>query len=92
MSLHRLPAHDEQRIFDRLAVAGFRLTGDEARPLEAFADSGRVTIRWVCPECGCGVFGTGKPSDGTHRVQAGTLSDTSWLRPTKHFWVRSKQP
>jgi hypothetical protein len=27
-----------------------------------------------------------------YRVRAGTLDDTSWLRPTKHFWVRSKQP
>src|SRR5215469_9504852 len=51
-----------------LAVAGFRLTGDEPRPLEGIADSGRVNVRWVCPECGCGVFGTGKPSDGMHRV------------------------
>jgi hypothetical protein len=27
-----------------------------------------------------------------HRVRAGTLDDTSWLRPTMHFWTRSKQP
>jgi hypothetical protein len=26
------------------------------------------------------------------RVRAGTLDDTSWLRPTAHFWTRSKQP
>ena len=25
------------------------------------------------------------------RVRAGTLDDTSWLRPTMHFWARSKQ-
>lgn len=25
-------------------------------------------------------------------VRAGTLDDTSWLRPTVHFWTRSKQP
>jgi len=75
-----------------LAVAGFRLIGDEPRPLEAIADSGRVTVRRVCPECGCWLFSTGKPGDGLHRVRAGTLDDTSWLRPTKHFWVRSKQP
>jgi hypothetical protein len=71
-----------------LAVAGFRLTGDEPRPLEAIADSGRVKIRWVCPECGCWLFSTGS----LHRVRAGTLDDTSWLRQTKHFWVRNKQP
>jgi len=25
-------------------------------------------------------------------VRAGTLDDTSWVRPTAHFWTRSKQP
>jgi hypothetical protein len=75
-----------------LAVAGFRLTGDEPKPLESIADSGRVKVRWVCPECGCWLFSTGKPGDGLHRVRAGTLDDTSWLCPTMHFWTRNKQP
>jgi len=26
------------------------------------------------------------------RVRGGTLDDTSWLRPTRHIWTRSKQP
>jgi hypothetical protein len=25
-------------------------------------------------------------------VRAGTLDDTSWLKPTAHIWTRSKQP
>jgi hypothetical protein len=25
-------------------------------------------------------------------VRAGSLDDTSWLRPTRHLWTRSKQP
>jgi hypothetical protein len=25
-------------------------------------------------------------------MRAGTLDDTSWLRPTAHFWIRNKQP
>jgi hypothetical protein len=75
-----------------LAIAGFRLTGDEPQPLESIADSGRVKIRWVCPECGCWLFSTGKPGDGLYRVRGGTLDDTSRLRPTMHFWTRSKQP
>jgi hypothetical protein len=25
-------------------------------------------------------------------VRAGSLDDTSWLRPTAHIWTRSKQP
>jgi hypothetical protein len=66
--------------------------GGEPQSLKGIADSGRVKIRWVCPECGCWLFSTGKPGDGLFRVRVGTLDDTSWPRPTKHFWVRSKQP
>jgi hypothetical protein len=68
-----------------LAVAGFRLTGGEPRPLEAIADSGRVKVRWVCPTCGCWLFSTGKPGDGLFRVRIGTLDDTSWPHPKMHF-------
>jgi hypothetical protein len=42
------------------------------------------------PECGTRV--TSHPRDGGARVQAGTLDDTSRLRPTQHIWTRSKQP
>jgi hypothetical protein len=32
------------------------------------------------------------PEDVRLISRAGTLDDTSWLRPTAHFWTRSKQP
>jgi len=68
----------------------FRMTGAEPRSLQRKADSGRVNTRLVCPSCGSWVVGT--PRDGVIRVRAGTLDDTSWLRPTRHIWTRSKQP
>lgn len=68
----------------------FRLTAGEPRPLQRIAASGRVAIRLVCPDCGVWVCGT--PREGMVRVRAGTLDDTSWLRPTRHIWTRSKQP
>ena len=70
--------------------SAFRLSGIELRPLQRTADSGRVNTRLVCPECGSWVCGT--PRGGVVRVRAGTLDDTSWLRPTQHIWTRSKQP
>jgi hypothetical protein len=33
-----------------------------------------------------------EPPGYTRIVRAGTLDDTSWVRPTTHFWTRSKQP
>jgi hypothetical protein len=75
-----------------VADAAFRLTGIEPRALQSIADSGRVKVRLVCPECGCWICGTPEPATGVRRVRSGTLDDTSWLRPTVHFWTRSKQP
>ena len=69
---------------------GFRLMGVAPRPLQRTTDSGRVATRLVCPECGSWICGMPGP-DGTRRVRAGTLDDTSWVRPTEHFWTRSKQ-
>ncbi|HEU0156049.1 MAG TPA: GFA family protein [Stellaceae bacterium] len=72
--------------------AAFRLSGVEPRALASIAASGRTKVRLVCPECGCWICGNPHPDTGLRRVRAGTLDDTSWLRPTAHFWVRSKQP
>jgi hypothetical protein len=51
-----------------------------------------VTIWWVCPECGSWICAGPRPVSTVRNVRAGTLDDTSWLRPTVHFWTRSKQP
>jgi len=68
---------------------GFRLTGIEPRQLRRMADSGRINVRLVCPECGSWVCSM--PREGVMRFRGGTLDDTSWLRPTRHIWTRSKQ-
>jgi hypothetical protein len=71
-------------------AGAFRLTGIEPRQLQRTADSGRINIRLVCPDCGTWICGM--PRDGVQRIRAGTLDDTAWLRPTRHVWTRSKQP
>src|SRR5262249_40995256 len=62
----------------------------EPRQFQRTADSGRVNVRLVCPECGSWICGM--PRDGVVRVRGGTLDDISWLRPTRHIWTRRKQP
>ena len=42
------------------------------------------------------MFGNPRPGTDfpgmTRVVRGGTLDDTSWLRPSAHFWIRSAQP
>ena len=92
LPLPGLPTFDWKRVLLGVVVPeeGFRLTGIEPRRLQRTADSGRVNTRLVCPESGSWICGL--PEDGVVRVRGGTLDDTSWLRPTRHIWVRRKQP
>ncbi len=68
----------------------FRMTQGELKPVERQGDSGRTVARLVCPDCGSWISNGPRP-DG-RRVRVGTLDDTSWVKPTVHFWTRSKQP
>jgi hypothetical protein len=68
----------------------FKMSGIEPRSLLRTAESGRNNTRLVCPECATWI--SGLPRDGVVRVRGGTLDDTSWLRPTRHFWTSKKQP
>ena len=75
----------------------FRSTGGEARSVfGGVALSGRVKQRRVCPDCGTWVFGDprrrGTGTALTRAVRAGTLDDTSWVRPTHHLFTRNAQP
>ena len=76
--------------------AAFRLTSGEPRTIDRLADSGRMTTRWLCPDCACWVCSAptpgAEPGQMVRRVRGGTLDDTSWLRPTAHFWTRSQLP
>jgi hypothetical protein len=69
----------------------FRFVRGEPKAVQRLADSGRETIWWICPECGSWVCAA-RPGATVRNVRGGTLDDTSWLRPTVHFWTRSKQP
>jgi hypothetical protein len=68
----------------------------ETRCFERPAVSGRTVTRWVCAACGTWVCNGAEPGTAPLgafvAVRAGTLDDTSWLRPTAHFWTRSAQP
>lgn len=74
-----------------VASEAFRLIKGEPRSIQRTAESGRLLTRWVCSECGSWISGAPQPGSMV-RVRAGTLDDTSGLRPKMHFWTKSAQP
>lgn len=77
--------------------SAFRLSGKPAREAPGgMTEGGRSKTRLICGDCGTWLFGKPRPSSGqsgpVRVVRGGTLDDTGWLRPTTHYWTRSKQP
>lgn len=54
-------------------------------------DSGARVRRQFCPECGSPVFTLVDEPEGVMFIKAGTLDDTSALKPTFHCYTKSKQ-
>ena len=80
-----------------VADEAFRSIGNDPRAAPGgVTAAGRVKSRLICSECGTWIYGDPRP--GTEHpgmirvVRGGTLDDTSWLKPTAHFWTRSAQP
>ena len=65
-----------------------RFVKGEPKAVQRTGDSGRVTTRWMCPECGSWLCRAASPGETIRNVRGGTLDDTSWLRPTVHLWTR----
>jgi hypothetical protein len=72
-----------------IAPEGFALTRGRPKSWRRTGPSG-VSIRWFCGDCGGCVY---EESDGRQGlvVRAGTLDDTSWLRPIAHVHLNSAQ-
>ena len=54
------------------------------------AESGARREGRFCPNCGVRIF-HGTEGSAEVNIKAGTLDDTSWLRPAGHIWTRSRQ-
>src|ERR1700738_1199550 len=52
-----------------LPAEAFRLIAGKPRVIERIADSGRVTTRWVCPECGSWISPGPRPGSTVRNVR-----------------------
>ena len=62
------------------------------RSWDTRGDDGEVKRCCFCPNCGTRIMhGSDDPTESVS-IKAGTLDDTSGLRPGAHIWLRSAQP
>lgn len=54
--------------------------------------SGIAATAWFCGECCVRLYGERKDGLDVLTIRAGTLDDTSWVRPAAHYFMRSAQP
>ena len=75
-----------------VVATSFCLTRGEPKPWRRIGASGVQSTYWFCGDCGGRVYGERDARPDIRAVRAGTLDDTSWLRPVAHVYVRSSQP
>ena len=56
------------------------------------ADSGKQNHSRFCPNCGTTIMSEPEALAGVAVLRAGTLDDTSWLKPGMEIYCDSKQP
>jgi hypothetical protein len=54
--------------------------------------SGKPFFRAFCSRCGSPIYGRGEAYSGITFIKAGTLDDSSWVKPGIHMWCVDKQP
>ena len=55
------------------------------------ADSGKSNVRRLCPNCGSTILSQPEGLPGVSVIRAGTLDDTSWVKPGMEIYCDSKQ-
>ncbi len=75
----------------RVARESVTVTGTLAR-WDRKAESGNILTCLFCPVCGVRLIHHAGEASVTVNLKAGTLDDTSWLKPAGHIWVESAQP
>jgi hypothetical protein len=54
-------------------------------------DTGNAVIRYFCQKCGSHIFNNSETLDTLTILKAGSLDDTSWVRPTMEVYCDSAQ-
>jgi hypothetical protein len=69
----------------------FALARGTAKPWRHTGASSFESTFWFCPDCGGRICGERSDRPAVVTVRAGTLDDTSWVRPVAHINLESAQ-
>lgn len=72
--------------------SGFAITQGVPERRERAANSGRVSLQHHCPQCLARTHAEAEATPQIVTVRAGTLDDTSWVKPVAQMWTESAQP
>jgi hypothetical protein len=70
----------------------FRIVQGAPKGWRRLSPQGVEVTSWFCGDCGNRIYGERAGRAERVNVRAGTLDDTTWLRPVAHFFTRSAQP
>jgi hypothetical protein len=70
---------------------GLQIVAGELLRSERLLSSGARNVSWLCPVCYSRIY-TQREGAQTIILRAGTLDDTSQIRPVAQFWTSSAQP
>ena len=62
------------------------------KTFSSLGDSGKAVDRRFCPECGAAILSEAGGLPGVAIIKAGTLDDTSWVKPEMEIYCDSAQP
>ncbi len=68
-----------------------QMTGGDPAVYEDRGESGQSVWRQFCPRCGSPLLSRVDAMPDTVFVKAGTLDDTSWIKPQMNLWCASAQ-
>ncbi|MBV8456955.1 MAG: GFA family protein [Acetobacteraceae bacterium] len=74
-----------------LPADGLQIVAGELLWTERLLPSGTRNVSWLCPACYSRIY-TRREGAQTINLRAGTLDDTSQIRPVAQFWTSSAQP
>lgn len=68
------------------------ISGSSHATTSSFGGTGRKTIRHFYNNCGSPIYSQPQAYPGLAALKAGTLGDTSWLKPTINVYCETAQP